>query len=95
MVIVSYTPTADNILDCVEDAIRSLTESGLSPSYIICGMGSYNLLCDAIAARLKHGRKNVESFNHIPVLIDPFRTNEICVVPSPHDILGGVETVRV
>lgn len=95
MVIVSYSPSADNVLDCVEDGIRSLTDSDVTPSYIVCGSIAYDILCDAIAERLRHDRKNVETYNHIPVLIDPFRTTELCVLPAPRDVRDGVETVRV
>ena len=95
MTIIEYSPTKENILDCIEDGIRNLKASDSEARFIVCGPVAHDMLCDAVAERFGRDKKSFETYSHLPVVIDPFRDNTVSVLPAPRAFDGPVETVRV
>lgn len=95
MTIIEYSPTPENILDCIEDGIRNLRENDSEARFIVCGPTSHEMLCEAVAVRFGRDRKSFETYSHLPVVVDPFRVGTVCVLPAPRDFDDPVEAVRV
>ncbi len=94
MIVQEAEPAADKILTFVEESVLSLREAGSEPYTILLGPAAYELLCDAVAARFGRKRGPVEQFQWVNVVVDPFRDEEICVVPPPREIAAGVRAER-
>ena len=94
MTIIEHRPEDDEILDFVDGQIRHQRDDGVETRYIIAGPTAYTRLCRAIAARGRRGKGEFETYSFVAIVLDPFRTDELCVVPSPGECSAGVETVR-
>lgn len=95
MVILEHTPEQAEILDFINDAVRQLQAAGAEPKYIIVGKDAYEALRYAMAARFRRQPGMFETYNFIPIVVDPFRTDAVCVVPAPAEIQKGVQTYRM
>ncbi len=95
MTIVEYRPDEDEILDFVDSQIRHLRDDGVETKYIIAGPAAYGRLCRAISTKEKRGKGRFETYNFIAIVLDPFRSDEVCVVPDPAECATGVETIRL
>ena len=95
MTIIEYRPSQDEIIEAVNDGIRQLQEVGAPAQFILVGPTSYEALRQAMATRLKRKPGTLEQYNHIPVVLDPFRDDAVCVLPSPGDCAEGVRTYRM
>lgn len=95
MTIIEHRPSEDEIIDAVNDGIRQLHETGAEAKFILVGTASYETLRQALAARLRRKPGTLEQYNHVPVVLDPFRTDTVCVVPSPGECAKGVHTYRI
>jgi hypothetical protein len=95
MTIIEQSLDQDRILDFVDDGIRQLQESGTEARYIVVGPEAYETLRQAIAARFRREPGYFETYNYIPIVLDPFRGDGICVLPSPRELVLGAELLRV
>ena len=77
MTLIEYTPTEENILDCIEDAIRNLQSSDSEARFIVCGPLAHSKLCSAVASRFGREEKSFETYSYLPIIIDPFRTDQL------------------
>lgn len=83
MTIIEQAPDQADILTFVDESVREIRNAGLEPRTILAGSGAYERLCGAVAERF--GRKNVqvEQYQWIGIVVDPFREDEIIVLPTP------------
>lgn len=83
MTVLEYTPDDDEILLFIHDSLRQLQEAGHEARYILVGRTAYRRLCKAIGRQFQRGAGQFETYQHIPIVVDPFRNDEVCVVPAP------------
>lgn len=95
MVILEHTPNQSEILDFINDAVRQLQAAGAEPKYIIVGTQAYEALRYAMAARFRRQPGVFETYNFIPIVVDPFRADAVCVVPAPAEVQKGVQVYRL
>lgn len=95
MTVLEATPTADDILGFIDQQVRDLSEAGLEPRSILVGPEAYEALKDAVAARFGRDRANLEQYQWLGVVVDPFRGASVCVVPTPRDVAAGVRAERM
>ena len=95
MTIIDYRPQQDEIIEAVDDGIRQLQETGAEARFILVGTVSYERLRQTMAARLRRKPGTLEQYNGLPVVLDPFRTDTVCVLPSPGECAKGVHTYRM
>ncbi|CAM3306449.1 family 4C encapsulin nanocompartment shell protein [Rhodothermus bifroesti] len=82
MTILEYTPNDDEILPFIHDSFRQLQEAGYEPRYILVGQAAYRRLCKAIGRQFQRGAGQFETYLHVPIVVDPFRQEAVCVVPA-------------
>jgi hypothetical protein len=95
MTIFEHTPAQEEILDFINDMVRQLQAAGTPPKYIIVGTAAYEALRQAMAQRFKRTPGSFETYNYLPIVVDPFRSQEVCVVPAPGACADGVRAYRV
>lgn len=93
MTIVEHRPTADDVLDFIDDSIRQLSESGARPGFIVVGPVAYPLVARAISVRYGRGKGTFETYANIPIVVDPLRADQVVVLPCVPDALDGMEFV--
>lgn len=95
MVIIEHAPDQAEILDFINDALRQLQGAGVEPKYILMGPKAYEALRYAMAARFRRQPGTFETYNYIPIVVDPFRDDTVCVLPAPIEIEKGVQAYRM
>lgn len=95
MTVLEATPSAADVLDFIDQQVRDLTEAGLEPRTILVGPDAYEALKDAVADRFGRERANLEQYQWLGVVVDPFRGAAVCVVPTPRDVAAGVRVERL
>lgn len=95
MTVLEASPTAADILEFVDQQVRNLAEAGLEPRSILVGPEAYEALKDAVAERFGRERANLEQYQWLSVVVDPFRGAAVCVVPTPRDVAAGVRAERL
>lgn len=95
MTILEHRPTPDEILAFVDDGIRQLQADDEAPHYIVVGPAAYEALRKAIGRRFQRGAGHFETYQHIPIVLDPFRKDEVCVLPGPGACAAGVHPYRL
>jgi hypothetical protein len=95
MTILEHTPERHEILDFIDESIRQLQSSGAEAKYIILGAEAYLTLRQAIAERFHRKPKDFETYNYLPLVLDPFRTGSVCVLPGPGEVSKGVQAYRI
>lgn len=83
MTVIEYAPDKFQILDFINDGIRNLQEGGKEPKYILLGHKAYDLLIMAMSERFNRAEGNFETYQFIPIVLDPRREDTVCVLPSP------------
>lgn len=83
MTILEYSPSEDEILDFVNDRIRELQNAEAEARFILAGPAAYARMRRAMAARFKRSEGVFETYNYIPIVVDPSRTDTVCVLPAP------------
>lgn len=83
MTITQQSPDQSGVLTFVDESVRAIRDAGLEPRTILAGSRAYARLCGAVAERF--GRKNaqIEQYQWIGIVVDPFRDDEIVVLPTP------------
>ena len=85
MTIIEYAPEETQILDFINDGIRNLQEGGIEPKYILVGPQSYETLIKAMSDRFKRREGKFETYQFIPIVLDPNRADTVCVLPGPSE----------
>ncbi|MFT4605397.1 MAG: hypothetical protein ACI9W4_002136 [Rhodothermales bacterium] len=95
MTILQFSPDQDSILDFIDQGIQGLVAAGSEARYIVMGPAAFALFRQAVAVRLSRKPKDFGTYNYIPVVVDPFRGEEVCVLPEPREMKGGVEALTI
>ncbi len=95
MNIIEYSPDQSQILDFVNDHIRNLREAGAEAKYIVMGPVAYERMRKAIAERFNRTEGSFETYQYLPIVVDPFREDSVSVLPSPMHCAKGVHAHRV
>lgn len=95
MTVLESSPSPDDILPTIDAAVRSLQESGLEPRFVVVGRSAYTTLCQAIATQFGRAPGHFEQYQWLTIVVDPFREDEVSVLPVPRDIAAGVGTERI
>ncbi|MDX1530239.1 MAG: family 4C encapsulin nanocompartment shell protein [Rhodothermales bacterium] len=95
MTIQETAAATDGILDAVDQQVRQLQQEGVEPRYVVVGPVAYEALRQAIAARFNRSAGTFETYQYLAIVLDPFRDEEVCVLPAPGALVDGVRTVRV
>lgn len=83
MTILEYSPSEQEILDFINDRVRELQSSDLEAKYILAGPEAYARMRRAMAARFRRSEGVFETYNYLPIIVDPSREDRICVLPAP------------
>ena len=94
MTIIEHTPAQDEILDFIDSSLRQLQAGELEPKYILVGPEAYRRLRKAIGARFRRGAGTFETYQYLPIVVDPFRSEEVCVLPSAAACAEGARGYR-
>ncbi|MEM8599115.1 MAG: family 4C encapsulin nanocompartment shell protein [Bacteroidota bacterium] len=94
MTVCQHHPTRDAILATIDDEVRALHELGEEPHAIVVGPDAYAHLRKAIGALNQRGAGFFETYRYLPIVVDPFRSDELVVVPKPRAIADGVRCVE-
>ncbi|NBC16298.1 MAG: hypothetical protein GVY18_03155 [Bacteroidetes bacterium] len=95
MTILEYAPGRDEILEFINDGIRQLKEAGVEAKYIVVGREAYTTLRKAMGERFQRGAGAFETYQYVPIVLDPFRTDTVCVLPAPTECEKGVHPYRM
>lgn len=95
MTILECAATREDILSFINDSIRQLREAGVEARYIVVGVDAYHHLRKAMGEHFQRGAGRFETYQYLPIVLDPFRTDTVCVLPSPAECAKGVKTYRV
>lgn len=95
MTITEHTPAPDDLLDFLNASMRQLQDGGTEARYILMGPQAYDVFRKELAASLVRGKGDFETYQYIPVVVDPFRENSICVVPGPAGTEAGWEPFAI
>lgn len=94
MTILEHTPTREDILDYVHAGIQQLQADGVEARYIVVGPESYTMLRKAIGEQFGRGAGQFETYQYLPIVLDPFRGTSVTVLPAPSECAKGVQTYR-
>lgn len=95
MTILEYSPPEDEILDFINDRIRELQSAEAEAKYILVGPDAYDRMRRAMAARFKRSEGVFETYNYVPIVVDPSRTDTVCVLPSPSRTAEQAKIYRI
>lgn len=95
MTILQFSPGQEDILDFIDQSISGLVAAGTEARYIVMGPDAFALFRQAVAARLNRKPKDFGTYNYIPVVVDPFRGEEVCVLPEPREMKAGVQAMTI
>ncbi len=95
MTILEDTPSREDILDFIDDSIRQLRETSVEARYIVVGTTAFETLRKAMGERFRRGAGQFETYQHVPIVLDPFRTDAVCVLPAPTECAKGVQPYRM
>ncbi len=95
MTILEYNPTQEDILDFLNDRIRELQSSDVEAKYILAGPTAYERLRAAMGERFRRSAGVFETYNYIPIVVDPSRTETLCVLPAPSECAKGARIYRM
>lgn len=95
MTILEYSPDRESMLPFIDEGIRQLREAGAEATYIVVGLESYKILRKAMGERFLRGAGRFETYHNIPIVLDPSRTDSVCVLPPPAECAKGVELCRI
>ena len=95
MTVLDVAPAPDALLATLDAHVRDLQEAGGEPTAILVGPEAYESLKTAVAERFGRQRADLAQYQWVPVVVDPFRGDRVCVVPAPRDVSAGVRAERV
>lgn len=94
MTVLDLIPTPDDLLPVLDEQVRALQQAGGEPHAILVGPAAYESLKTAVAARFGRERADLSQYQWVPVVVDPFRGERLCVVPAPREVSAGVRAER-
>ncbi|MBO6577126.1 MAG: hypothetical protein JJ896_14840 [Rhodothermales bacterium] len=95
MIILQHHPPQDEILDFIDQCMQQLAEAGSEARYVVMGPDAFAVFRQAVAARLSRKPKDFGTYNYLPVVVDPFRGDAVCVLPEPREMKGGVQAFEI
>lgn len=95
MTVIEHRPSRAEILDFINDSLRQLQEAGAEARYIVMGPDAYGEFRQAMAERFHRKPKDFETYNYVPIVVDPFRADAVCVLPAPGACAKGVQGYRM
>ncbi len=95
MTIIEYAPSREEILDFVNDSIRQLQDADVEARYIVVGVEAFETMRKAMGKHFRRGAGQFETYQYLPIVLDPFRTDTVCVLPAPSECAKGVQTFRM
>ncbi|NNE69966.1 MAG: hypothetical protein HKN29_06330 [Rhodothermales bacterium] len=95
MTILQFSPGQDDILDFIDQSLAGLVSAGSEARYIVMGPKAFERFRQAVAVRLSRKPKDFGTYNYIPVVVDPFRGEEVCVLPEPRAMKDGVQAMTI
>jgi hypothetical protein len=88
-------PASDEILDFIDQEVRSLQDAGQEPRFLLVGPAAYAALREAMGRRFGRTAGTFESYQWLSIVLDPFRGEGVCVIPSPSALAAGVRTTTI
>ena len=95
MTITDQAPDPADLLATIDRQVRDLQEAGAEPAAIVIGPDAYATLKTAVAEQFGREPADLAQYQWLPVVLDPFRADRVCVVPPPRDQTDGVRAERV
>ena len=95
MTVTDAAPAAADLLPFIDRQVRDLADAGGEPTAIVLGPDAYEALKSAVAERFGRERADLGQYQWVPVVVDPFRADRVCVVPAPRDVTAGVRAERL
>ncbi|GAB5519944.1 MAG: hypothetical protein RhofKO_21950 [Rhodothermales bacterium] len=95
MTVIEHNPPQERLLDFINDGIRQLREAGTEAKVILLGPEAYERLRYAMSARFKRSAGTFETYQFIPIVVDPSRTDTVCVLPAPMTTAEEVSLYRL
>lgn len=81
--------SSDRLLDALNDSIRMLREDGHEARYVLVGPEAYARLREAMAARFRRSEGTWETYQGLPIVLDPARGDALVVLPAPAALADG------
>ncbi|WP_420457483.1 family 4C encapsulin nanocompartment shell protein [Rubrivirga sp.] len=94
MTVLDSAPDPVDLLTVVDQQVRDLQDAGGEPHAILVGPEAYEALKTAVAERFGREPADLSQYQWVPVVVDPFRGDRVCVVPAPRDVAAGVRAER-
>ncbi|MEM8556611.1 MAG: family 4C encapsulin nanocompartment shell protein [Bacteroidota bacterium] len=94
MTVCQHRPNRDAILAVIDDEVRALQDLGAEPHAILAGPDAYEHLRKAIGAMNQRGAGYFETYRYLPIVVDPFRSDELTVLPKPRAVAEGVRCLE-
>lgn len=95
MNILEYGPAQADILDFLNDRIRDFQSADIDARYILAGPAAYERLRSAMAERFGRSAGTFETYQYIPIVVDPARSDTLCVLPAPFECAKGAKLYRM
>lgn len=95
MVILQHAPSGDDLLDFIDRSVRMHAESGVDARFVVLGKTAFERFREAVARRYGREERDFGTYQYLTVILDPFRTDECCVLPEPRSLTGGCEAVTL
>ena len=95
MTLYEYAPDRTDILDFIHQSIRQLQEAELEAHYILVGPEAYRHLRKAIGEAFGRGAGRFETYQHLPIVLDPDRGGRVVVLPAPAACAEGAQIFQV
>ena len=95
MTVTDAAPAPADLLAAVDQQVRELQEAGAEPAAILVGPEAYATLKATVAERFGREPADLGQYQWLTVVVDPFRADRVCVVPTPRDQSGGVRAERL
>ena len=84
-----------DVLSAVDQQVQSLRDQGAEPATILAGPDAYAAMRAAVAERFGREPADLEQYQWLTVVLDPFRGGRVCVVPANRESAAGVRAERV
>lgn len=67
----------------------------MEAKFILVGTESYECLREAMGTRFNRSNGNFETYQFISIVLDPLRTNTVCVLPGPGESNSKVRLQKI